>query len=70
MNDLKAKRKSLKFEERPRKYGSESCHYLGEQLSGQEKQQVHGGEAEVAVVCLRRGHEASLPGQSKGGGQW
>lgn len=56
--------------ERPRKDGSESCHYLGEQLSVQEKQQVHGGEADVAVVCLRKGDEASSLGQSKGGGQW
>lgn len=42
---------------------------FGEQLSGQEERQVHGGEAEVAVVCLRKGNEASSPGQSKGGGQ-
>lgn len=34
MSDLKAKGKNLKFEERLRKCGSESCHDLGQSLLG------------------------------------
>lgn len=34
MSDLKAKGKNLKFKERLRKCGSESCHDLGQSLLG------------------------------------